>query len=187
MLLGRWIWLSYSQKLNNDFLPRICSFNWSGETYCHKVKYSYIDILVVIQEVIIWTLNLLESTLNYYFFHLLENARALEHLTPFISFVSTYFLKLQHLLSLFKVGVGELWPMDKILPTTCFLFVFLMTCELRLVFTFVNGWKKIKAIAFQIRENYIKFKIYVHKVLLKSSHTHSLHVFYGCFPTQQQS
>ena len=32
----------------------------------------------------------------------------LRHLTPFICLISEYILKLQHLLSLFKVGVGRL-------------------------------------------------------------------------------
>ena len=46
-------------------------------------------------------------------------------------------------------------------------------------------FKKSKEVALRYVKT-VKFKIYVHKVLLKSSHTHSLCVFSGCFRSKQQ-
>ena len=46
----------------------------------------------------------------------------LRHLTPFICLISEYILKLQHLLSLFKVGVGNYASWAKFCPMSDFFF-----------------------------------------------------------------
>lgn len=112
-------------------------------------------------------------------------------LIPFTAFISTYILKLQYLLTLFKVGGSKLWWRGQILPTIycCWLFLFvLMTYELRLIFTFISGYRRIQR---KIILKYMKMiwnlkLMSINKVLLKKSYTHSLSAFMVVFPAQQE-